>query len=237
MAISQKSIKILWAAAGGKCSFPDCWERLCLQDAEGAAPYTIGEMAHIRGDRPGSNRHDEKQVDAERNDYSNLILMCPTHHRLIDQKENEAIYTVETLHEMKRAHENKILERLDDPAPTDKHSVASEIFALLEENRHSWEQFGPASNIALNEPHNEAVQLVWQNERLSTITPNNRKISNLLRKFRKYFDPANQELISSFLSHTHSYELWVQDKIPYAAVVRFPVRFKQMIENIINARI
>src|SRR3954466_4701036 len=100
MAISQKSIKILWSAAGGRCAFPDCWERLCYHEARGAAPYTLGEMAHICGEKPDANRHDPDQKDAERDDYQNLILLCPTHHTLIDRKENEPVYIVAALHEM-----------------------------------------------------------------------------------------------------------------------------------------
>jgi hypothetical protein len=47
MAITPKSIKILWSAAAGLCAFPDCRERLAYGEAGEFAPYTIGEMAHI----------------------------------------------------------------------------------------------------------------------------------------------------------------------------------------------
>src|SRR3546814_25057 len=113
MGITTKTVKILWAAAGGRCGFPDCWERLCYHEAGPIAPYTLGEMAHICGDKPGSNRHNPDQTDAERDDYRNLILLCPTHHTLIDRKENEAAYPVELLLEMKAAHEARILDLLD----------------------------------------------------------------------------------------------------------------------------
>src|SRR3546814_19668589 len=97
MGITTKTVKILWAAAGGRCGFPDCWERLCYHEAGPIAPYTLGEMAHICGDKPGSNRHNPDQTDAERDDYRNLILLCPTHHTLIARKENEAAYPVEQI--------------------------------------------------------------------------------------------------------------------------------------------
>ena len=98
MPISEKSIKILWTASGGRCAFPDCWERLCYHEAEEAAPHTLGEMAHIRGEKPGANRHDPDQTALQRNDYQNLILLCPTHHTRIDRKENEAIFPVSYTH-------------------------------------------------------------------------------------------------------------------------------------------
>jgi len=63
-----------------------------MRDAAHLSPYTIGEMAHIRGENPGSNRHDENQTAEQRNDYENLILLCPNHHTLIDKRENEGLY-------------------------------------------------------------------------------------------------------------------------------------------------
>ncbi len=235
MSITSKSTKLLWAAAAGRCSFPECWERLCTHDTGGAAPYTIGEMAHICGDRPGSNRHNPSQSDLARDDYLNLILLCPTHHRLIDRRENESAYTVEMLHAMKAAHEAKVLERLDIDANPSKVNIARQVLVLLMENRESWVQYGPASAIARREPHNEEVHAVWISERLSVIVPNNRKISDILKVNRLIFSPVEQEAISSFLIHTRSYERWVQDDISYSAVVRFPTEFEAMIKGAADA--
>jgi hypothetical protein len=63
----------------------------------------IGEICHIRGTRPGSARHDPQQSDADRHAYHNLILMCPTHHTVIDA--DEEAYTVERLHKIKAEQE------------------------------------------------------------------------------------------------------------------------------------
>ncbi|MBU0538393.1 MAG: HNH endonuclease, partial [Gammaproteobacteria bacterium] len=88
MAITNKSIKLLWSNAAGICSFSDCTEKLSVEQAAGVAPYTLGEMAHIKGNKPGSNRYDQSQSNTERDSYENLILLCPTHHTLIDKEEN-----------------------------------------------------------------------------------------------------------------------------------------------------
>ncbi|HAY96656.1 HNH endonuclease, partial [Shewanella sp.] len=55
-------------------------------------------MAHIKGNKLGSNRYDPEQTDVERDSYENLILLCPTHHTLIDKAENESEFSVELLH-------------------------------------------------------------------------------------------------------------------------------------------
>ncbi len=232
MAITQKSIKILWGNSGGRCAFPGCWERLCSREAANAAPFTLGEMAHICGDKPGANRHDAGQTDAERDDYQNLILLCPTHHTLIDRKENESVYTVDALHEMKAEHEARVLSRLDQEAMTSKTDIARAILPLLEENRQSWEQYGPLSELARSQPHNDAVHAVWVSERLSVIVPNNRKIAAELDAHRGLFDTGEQEVITTFLLHMRSYEQWVEDAIPYAAVKRFPIPFEHLIRGL-----
>lgn len=234
MAITQKSIKILWSASGGRCAFQGCWERLCYHEAEDVAPFTLGEMAHICGDRPGANRHDASQTDAERDDYQNLILLCPTHHTLIDRKENEAAYTVDGLHAMKAEHEARVLARLDQEAMTSKADIARAILPLLEENRQSWAQFGPLSELARSQPHNEAAHAVWVSERLSVIVPNNRKMAAELDAHRGLFDAGEQVTITAFLLHVRSYEQWVEDAIPYATVKRFPTEFDELIRGLAN---
>jgi hypothetical protein len=235
MAINQKSIKILWAASGGRCAFSDCWERLCYHEAEGATPFTLGEMAHICGDKPGANRHHAGQTEAQRDDYQNLILLCPTHHTLIDRNENEAVYTVAALHAMKAEHEARVLERLDqDPMPT-KKDVASSILPLLEQNKQSWALYGPASELAQTQPHNEAAHAVWISERLSVIVPNNRRIAAELDAHKAVFNADEWAAIAAFLMHARSYEQWVEDLIPYAAVKRFPAEFDDLIRGLVNA--
>jgi len=62
-----------------------------------------GEVCHIKGARPGSARYDPGQTDVERHAYSNLPLMCPTHHTVID--DDEDAYTVERLGKIKATHE------------------------------------------------------------------------------------------------------------------------------------
>ena len=192
-------------------------------------------MAHICGEKPGSNRHNPAQKAIERDDYQNLILLCPTHHRLIDRKENEPIYTVQVLLKMKADHEARVLLRLDREPMKSKADIARAIQPLLEDNRQSWEQYGPLSELARAQPHNEAAHAVWVSERLSVIVPNNRKIAAELDAHKGLFDAGEQTAISAFLMHVRSYEQWVQDAIPYAAVKRFPVEFDTLIRGLVDA--
>lgn len=235
MAISPKTTKLLWASAAGLCSFEMCRERLCIIEAGEHAPYTLGEMAHICGEKPGSNRHDPGQSSTQRDNYSNLILLCPTHHALIDKKENEAKYTVDLLQHIKAGHEKFVLENLKQLKPRNKNEASKQILPLLTENHAAWKNFGPLSETAKKNPHSDEVHAIWISERLSIIVPNNRRIAQILDVSRHLFDGDDQSILSAFLVHMRSYERWVNDEIPYAGVVRFPIAFSDLIKEYTNA--
>lgn len=232
MPISQKDIKILWAGAAGHCSFTDCGQRLYLSAVNGA--LVIGEMAHIKGDKPTSSRYDSNQLPEERQSYSNLILLCPTHHTTIDKPENEATYTVDVLVAMKAKHEAHILARVGEKSFSDKAILAAHLFPLLVENHQAFLAFGPHSEIARKNPQSDA-HILWQAERLCTIVPNNRRVASAIAKNTNLFSPDEQAIVARFLAHARSYELWVKDDISYEGVVRFPIEFDEMIKRLSNA--
>ncbi|MGQ0661529.1 HNH endonuclease [Sphingosinicella sp.] len=206
-----------------------------MSEAGEFAPYILGEMAHICGDRPGANRYDPNQTQQQRDDYENLVLLCPTHHRLIDRRENEARYPVKWLHEAKAEHEAFVRVRLNDEPEVNKRAIASQIAPLLAENRQTWLTYGPLSEFARENPHNDAAYAVWRSERLSTIVPNNRRISEILRRHPLVFAPEGQEAVAAFQLHSRSYERWVDDEISYDGVARFPSSFATLVEEALNA--
>jgi hypothetical protein len=229
MAITMKSIKLLWSNAAGRCSFPSCNEKLSVEEAAGVTPYTLGEMAHIKGNRAGSNRYDAMQSELERDSYENLILLCPTHHTLIDRSENEGLYTVEYLHDIKQAHEAFISNRLEMEMFDNVEQLKDRIAQYMAENYQAWEQYGPLSQNARRNPASDQIYALWISERLSTIVPNNRKILALLEVNRGLFPRAMQRIVSQFVQHVESYEQWVNDEIPYDGVRRFPQEFENLI--------
>ena len=234
MSITQKTIKLLFAAAAGCCSFPDCNQQLVFtHDQE---PHLIGEMAHICGEKPNSNRHDTRQTQDQRDDYQNLILLCPTHHALIDRKENETEYSVEVLKKIKLDHEQSIKKQLDQYPCIDKKGICQQIYRFLQENYQVWFQFGPLSDKARKNPHGRSAYSTWFSARLSTIVPNNRKIIQILDQYQHHFKTKEElETVASFRLHVRTYEDWVQDIIEYEGVSRFPESFEQLIRGFADA--
>jgi len=105
MSIPDKDLKMLWANSGNQCAFPGCNVELAKKEKSGEK-VIVGENAHIKGKKAGSPRYDVNMSDKERDSYENLILLCPTHHKTIDDA--SGTYTVEKLTEMKVKHEEKV---------------------------------------------------------------------------------------------------------------------------------
>ena len=93
------TIKRLFAVSGNRCAFPGCSQAAYNSDADSI----LVEIAHIEGDRPTSPRYRASQPDEERHGFENLMLLCGTHHTLVDDNESE--FTVERLKEMKAKQE------------------------------------------------------------------------------------------------------------------------------------
>lgn len=108
MAISQKDIKLLWGRSGNRCSI--CKAELTQDGSAASAAFTLGEMAHIVGDKDVAARGESILSSKERDSYHNLILLCPNDHTLIDN--DVAKYPVEKLHQIKSEHELWVRETL-----------------------------------------------------------------------------------------------------------------------------
>lgn len=105
--ITEKNIKLLWGPSGNKCAL--CDAEVTEEGKEGN-PYPVGINAHIEGENLGSKRYNPNMTDKQRNDYVNLILVCPTCHTKIDNDVQE--YTVEKLKSIKKKHEQWVAESL-----------------------------------------------------------------------------------------------------------------------------
>lgn len=99
------TIKELYAKSGNQCSFPNCNVQLFENGNQ-------SQVCHISGLNPESARYDKNMSDEERNSYSNLILLCPTHHKIVDSNPNK--FSSEVLQLMKRQHEKIVSKNVFD---------------------------------------------------------------------------------------------------------------------------
>lgn len=106
--IPIKDIKILCMRSGNRCAFPKCNKVLVEDKTEYDDESIVADIAHIKGEKPKAPRYDKNMADKEKNSYSNLILLCKIHHKLIDDQLNT--YPVEKLLNMKSSHEKLMIE-------------------------------------------------------------------------------------------------------------------------------
>lgn len=110
MGINQKDIKLLWGRSGNRCAI--CKKELTQDKKSVIAAYTLGEQAHIVGEKNNAARGISPLSEKERNSYHNLILLCPNHHTEID--DNIEDWPVERLYQVKSEHELWVTETLSE---------------------------------------------------------------------------------------------------------------------------
>lgn len=109
---SKNTATLLWGACGNECANPNCNSPVLSINKVSNVVEKIGQIAHIKGDNPESNRYDPSQSDEERHHYDNLFILCPKCHTEhpdgIDIPANEKRFPTEILIDWKHSHLEKI---------------------------------------------------------------------------------------------------------------------------------
>jgi len=119
--VDNKEIKKLCMKNGRYCVICRC--DLIIKDESTDRETIIAEMAHIRGNKPGAARYDVSMTQKERDSADNIILLCPTCHKKVDDQ--PGVYTVEKLTQTKTEYEKWISERT-------RSAIVNITFAELE---------------------------------------------------------------------------------------------------------
>jgi hypothetical protein len=82
--ISKGVLAALAMVSGGRCYWPKppCSVPVTV-DVDGDMVLNV-EIAHIQGAHRNGPRYVEDMTDEERRQFGNLLLLCPSHHRVID---------------------------------------------------------------------------------------------------------------------------------------------------------
>ena len=104
--IPEKVKVRLWSKSAGRCQYPGC-NRILWKDELTQKEMNQAFIAHIIADKPNGPRGDRDLSKKLSKNIDNLMLLCDTHHRLIDREEVE-FHTVELLRNYKKEHEERI---------------------------------------------------------------------------------------------------------------------------------
>lgn len=105
MAISPSDLKALLQKSGNRCAFPGCPTTLTIKESDDST-VILSNVAHIVAQREDGPRGKFALPLDRRDEESNLMLLCPEHHKIIDNK--PYLYTVERLRGMKEKHEKLV---------------------------------------------------------------------------------------------------------------------------------
>jgi hypothetical protein len=158
---SISDLKRLFARSGNQCAFPKCLAQL----ADGKT--FLGEVCHIKGDKPASARFDPNQTPAERHGYDNLIVLCPTHHTVIDN--DPEAYTVERLQKLKAEHEAHTKPIADSAADQIVQTFVDQTISNLSQTGGFSAHTVHAENISIGAPAADPVVRARQMRSIETL--------------------------------------------------------------------
>src|SRR5437763_986970 len=98
---------LLWGRAAGRCEITGCneplWKSPLTQEQ-----VKLAELAHIYSFSELGPRGNDDISNQGINDIANLILVCRSCHKTIDQDKEGKRYSVALLQKMKQSHERRI---------------------------------------------------------------------------------------------------------------------------------
>ncbi len=112
--LSEKQRAELYVAAGGRCEFPNCGDRVDLHDTT-KERVAYWEAAHVIAASADGPRGDPERSEELADKVENHLLLCRSHHKPIDTESQGHAYTEAELLEFKERHEKHIEALLDIP--------------------------------------------------------------------------------------------------------------------------
>jgi hypothetical protein len=108
--ITDKTRKMLWGRSGNLCAI--CRQVLVIEAPSTDVNSVVGEECHIISGQENGPRNEPKFAKNLIDLYSNLLLLCSVHHKVIDDQWET--YTVDVLHNIKTNNEKWVSEKLND---------------------------------------------------------------------------------------------------------------------------
>lgn len=107
---SPRTLKLLWGRSAGRCAMPECREQVFVDATDYDPIVTIGDIAHVAASSDGGPRAESGMTQKQRDDYSNLIVLCKNCHTKIDGQ--KVSYPKERILDIKQRHEEWVRKSL-----------------------------------------------------------------------------------------------------------------------------
>lgn len=149
---SQKTIKVLFAFCGNRCAEPSCSNPIVKPATEYSHDAVIGQISHIYAVADNGPRGKPGLTAKERNQPDNLILLCPTHHSVVDTQYETypATMLIEWKERRERPHREQVSSRISDIGYVELEFAAKALLATDTGAHGDFGNIPPADKIEKN---------------------------------------------------------------------------------------
>ncbi len=102
---TPRTLKRLFALSGNRCAYPECTNPIIVTSTGHSDDHVLGQVSHIYALRENGPRGKAGLTERELNEPENLILLCPTHHSVVDGQHET--YPADLLKEWKNRQEKR----------------------------------------------------------------------------------------------------------------------------------
>lgn len=180
---------------------PECNRDLFVFFEDGSIT-SVEELAHVIAQSDQGPRADTGLEISLRDEYENLLVLCPGCHTEIDKASKQ--FSRELLFKWKSDHEVNIASCFKVPTIDSRNKLAEEVERLLLQNRAVFDQYGPFSAHRDN-PLTDA-KAAWDRAVRETIVPNNRRVAELLIKNSSLLTKDEAVVVEQFRIHKDGLE-------------------------------
>ncbi|WP_175419357.1 HNH endonuclease [Glutamicibacter creatinolyticus] len=217
--ISRVEQDYLWSESGGHCQNP-----VCRRDLHTILRRkTVSELAHIipasiDGPRGENERHLNED---ERAAASNILVLCPTCHTMIDK--DPAEYPTELLRSWKAASVSARTSAFGTPQYETRMDARERLESLLAKNRAVFEMYGPQEGVYDDDRAHQWAALVK-----SAVIPVNAQILAHIRANEHLLTPAEVAVTAKLELHIRQFE----ERHLYGDWSARTIRFPQAVRNL-----
>lgn len=195
--LTQATKNFLWSESGGYCQNPGCRADLHALASE----TTVAELAHIIPASPRGPRSAEGvgATREDRADPSNILVLCPTCHTLIDKAPTS--YPAAVLREWKTSSQLARAAAFTTPLASDRAAARAYVAPILADNASVFRLYGPRE-----EEYDDDRADQWRRHVLGRIIPNNRRLVNFLDMNAELLTPTEAIFVADFKVHASEFE-------------------------------
>lgn len=225
MSISSEVKRKLLASSGGYCGKPDCHTEL-FPFFESKKITNIEELAHIIGQKKNGPRGENELPLNQRDEFENIILLCPVCHTIIDK--NPHLFPDNVIKQWKTNHIESIKNIFLVPKFNSREEARKYIRPLFAENKAIFDKFGPYSENAKNKQMD--TELMWEKQSILKLIPNNRKIESAIEQNQELLQGNEFSLFIEFKLHREGFEYNKISGDVNSTVPTFPVGIENIYE-------